>query len=150
MVRGEALRGIRVEHAWRRKPPPGYREHALPRQHTLLTAAAQNTPPYAKYPFPEHAEAVQIPGYCVVVEVALHNCAEPSSGVRHSVVHACAELLLDLLQLCPHTLTDRHAPYDKTFVPGCGAPSSKAFESVVRRLILTAKPSSVIVRQGAV
>jgi hypothetical protein len=42
----------------------------------LQIATAQNVPPHAKYPFPEHAEAVQIPGYCVVVEVALHNCAE--------------------------------------------------------------------------
>ena len=76
MIGGEALRGIRVEHAWRRKPPLGNRDHAFPRHPTLLTATAQNVPPHAKHPFPEHAEAVQIPGYCVVVEVALHNCAE--------------------------------------------------------------------------
>src|ERR1035441_9591066 len=117
MIGGEALRGIRVEHAWRRKPPLGNREHALPRQPTLLTAAAQNVPPHAKHPFSEHAEAVQIPGYCVVVEVALHNCAEPCAGVRNSVVHTCAELLLDLLQLSPHTLADRHALHAKTSVP---------------------------------
>src|ERR1019366_6426765 len=117
MASGEALRGIRVEHAWRRKPAPSDREHALPRHSTLLTAAAQNAPPQAKYPFPEHAEAVQIPGYCVVVEVALHNCTEPSAGVRRSVVHACAELLLNLLQLCPHTPTDCQALYAETPVP---------------------------------
>jgi len=73
MIGGEALRGIRMEHAWRRKPPLGNRDHAFPRHPTLLTATAQNVPPHAKHPFPEHAEAVQIPGYCVVVEVALHN-----------------------------------------------------------------------------
>src|ERR1017187_4751759 len=84
MVGGEALRRIRMEHAWMRKPALGYREHALPRHSTLLTAATQNTPPHAKHPFPEHAEAVQIPGYCVVVEVALHDCAEPVASVRHS------------------------------------------------------------------
>src|SRR5664279_3139842 len=113
MIGGEALRGIGMEHAWRRKPPLGNRDHAFPRYPTLLTAAAQNVPPHAKHPFPEHAEAVQIPGYCVVVEVALHNCTEPSAGVRRSAVHACAELLLNLLQLCPHTLADRHALYSK-------------------------------------
>ena len=117
MIGGEALRGIRVEHAWRRKPPLGNRDHAFPRHPTLLAATAQNVPPHAKHPFPEHAEAVQIPGYCVVVEVALHNCAEPGAGVRRSVVHACAELLLNLLQLCPHTLADRHAFYAKTSIP---------------------------------
>ncbi len=117
MVGGEALRGIRVEHTWRRKPPLGNRDHAFPRHPTLLTAAAQNVPPHAKHPFSEHAEAAQVPGYCVVVEVALHNCPKPCAGVRRSVVHACAELLLNTLQLCPHTLADRHAFYAKTPVP---------------------------------
>src|ERR1700686_3121512 len=126
MVGGEAFRGIRVEHAWRRKPPLGNRGHALPRHPTLLTATAQNVPPHAKHPFPEHAEAVQISGYCVVVEVALHNCAEPCAGVRRSVVHAFAELLLDLLQLCPHTLADRHAPYGEASVPVFSADVRKA------------------------
>src|SRR5664279_5379926 len=117
MIGGEALRGIGMEHAWRRKPPLGNRDHAFPRHPRLLTAAAQNVPPHAKHPFPEHAEAVQIPGYCVVVEVALHNCTEPCAGVRRSVVHACAELLLNLLQLCPHTPTDCQALYAETPVP---------------------------------
>ena len=105
-----------MEHAWSRQPPLGNRKCALPRHSALLAAAAQNVPPHAKHPFSEHAEAVQIPGYCVVVEVALHNCAEPGAGVRYGVVHACAELLLDLLQLCPHTLADRHALYTETSV----------------------------------
>ena len=100
-----------------RKPAPGYREHAPPRHSTLLTAAAKNTPPHAEHPFPEHAEAVQIPGYRVVVEVALHDCAEPVASVRHGIVHARADLLLDLLQLCPHTLADRHTPYGKASGP---------------------------------
>jgi len=47
MIGGEALRGIRVEHAWRRKPPLGNRDHAFPRHPTLLTATAQNVPPHA-------------------------------------------------------------------------------------------------------
>src|SRR6202051_3052150 len=135
MMGGEAFRGIRVEHAWRRKPPLGNRGHALPRHPTLLTATAQNVPPHAKHPFPEHAEAVQIPGYCVVVEVALHNCAEPCAGIWHSVMHACAELLLDLLQLCPHTLADRHALHDKTSVPVFSADVREAQEVECFRLV---------------
>src|SRR6266568_3239189 len=117
MIGGEALRGIRVEHAWGRKPPLGNRDHAFPRHPTPLAATAENMPPHAKHPFSELAEAVQIPGYYVVVEVALHNCAEPCAGVRRSVVHACAELLLDLLQLCPHTLADRYTLHTETSVP---------------------------------
>src|ERR1035438_1596139 len=128
MVGGEAYCGIRVEHTWSRKPPLCYRERAFPRHTTPLTAAAQGMPPHTKYPFPEHAEAVQIAGYCVVVEVALHNCAEPFAGVRNGVVHACAELLLDLLQLCPHTLADRHAPDGESSVPVSSTDMRKAQE----------------------
>ena len=91
MIGDEALLGMWVEHAWARKPALGYCKHALPRQLTLLAAAAKNVPPHANHAFPEHAEAVQISGYCVVVEVALHNCTKPCAGVRRSVVHACAE-----------------------------------------------------------
>ena len=135
----EALRGIRVEHAWRRKPPLGNRDHPLPRHPTLLAATTQNVPPHAKHPFPEHAEAVQIPGYCVVVEAALHNCTEPFAGDRRSVVHACAELLPNLLQLCSHTLADRQALYAKKSVPVFSADVRKAQKIERLRLIF---PSS--------
>src|SRR5664279_1107842 len=135
MIGGEALLRIRVEHAWRRKPPLGNRDHAFPRHPTLLAATAENMPPHAKHPFPEHAEAVQIPGYCVVVEVALHNCTEPCAGVRRSVVHACAELLLNLLQLCPHTPTDCQALYAETPVPVFSADVREAQK--IERLRLT-------------
>jgi hypothetical protein len=45
----------------------------------------------------------------VVVEVALHDRLEPFAGLWHWIVHALAELLLDLLQFAPHTLADRPA-----------------------------------------
>ena len=109
-------------------------DHAFPRHPTLLTAAAQNVPPHAKHPFLEHAEAIQIPGHCVVVEVALYNCTEPFAGVRRSVVLACAELLLDLLQLCPHTPADRNALYGKTSVPVFSADVREAQEIESLRL----------------
>src|SRR6266568_119391 len=135
MIGGEALRGIRVEHAWGRKPPLGNRDHAFPRHPTPLAATAENMPPHAKHPFSELAEAAQIPVYCVVVEVALHNCTEPCAGVRRSVVHACAELLLNLLQLCPHTLTDCQALYAETPVPVFSADVREAQK--IERLRLT-------------
>jgi hypothetical protein len=145
MIGDEALLGMWVEHAWARKPALGYCKHALPRQLTLLAAAAKNVPPHANHAFPEHAEAVQISGYCVVVEVALHDCAEPFASVRHGIVHARTELPLDLSQLCPHTLADRHAPYGKTSVPAFSANVRKAQE--VERLRL-AFPSSRSVLLG--
>src|ERR1017187_5369820 len=134
MIGDEALLGMWVEHAWARKPALGYCKHALPRQLTLLAAAAKNVPPHANHAFPEHAEAVQISGYCVVVEVALQDCAEPFASVRHGVVHARTELLLDLSQLRPHTLADRHAPYGKTSVPAFSANVRKARKSNVSGL----------------
>src|SRR5260370_28388084 len=66
-------------------------------------------PPEPKHPVSEHAEAVEVSRYRVVVEVALHDRLEPFAGVWHWIVHALAELLLDLLQFAPHTLADRPA-----------------------------------------
>src|ERR1039458_10606175 len=95
MIGGEALRGIRVERAWRRKPPLGNRDHAFPRHTTPLAATAENMPPHAKHPFSELAEAAQIPGYCVVVEVALHNRSEEHTSELQSLRHLVCRLLLE-------------------------------------------------------
>ena len=59
MIGGEALRGIRVERAWRRKPPLGNRDHAFPRHTTPLAATAENMPPHAirTIPVPDWVKA---------------------------------------------------------------------------------------------
>ena len=66
-----------------------------------------------KHSIPEYAEAVEVPRYRVVVEVALHDRLEPLTGLMHGIVHTLMELLLNLPQLRPHAFADRLAPYRK-------------------------------------
>jgi hypothetical protein len=47
----------------------------------------------------------------------LNDRLEPLPGLRHRIVHAPTELLLDFLQLRPHALADRLAPYRERPVP---------------------------------
>jgi len=53
----------------------------------------------------------------VVVEVAVNDRLEPLPGLRHRIVHSPTELLLDFLQLRPHALADRLAPYRERPAP---------------------------------
>jgi len=64
-----------------------------------------------KHPLPEHPQTIEVSWYRIVVEVALHNRFEPLTGLGHGIVHARAELLLDLSQLGPHALANRRAPH---------------------------------------
>ena len=53
----------------------------------------------------------------MVVEVTLNDRLEPLTGLRHWIVHSPTELLLNFLQLRPHALADRLAPYRERPVP---------------------------------
>ena len=53
----------------------------------------------------------RFPGYRVIVEVALDDRLQPSSGLGQRMVHAHSKLLLDLSQLASHAFADRRAPY---------------------------------------
>jgi hypothetical protein len=81
----------------------------------------------------------------MVVEVALHDRLEPRPGPRHRIVHAPTELLLDFLQLRPHALADRLAPYRERPVPVLPAQVRKSQE--VERFRLSF-PSPFPVRFG--
>src|SRR5215467_4923207 len=70
----------------------------------------------ASPPFTQCPESVEVPGYRVVVEVALNDRLEPLTGLRHRTVHSPSELLLDVLQP-PHALADRLAPYRERPLP---------------------------------
>ena len=89
----------------------GKRNAASPSEPALLTTPTEGFPPEAKHPVPEQTKAVQVPRYRVVVEVALQNGPEPSSGLRHWIVHTLTKLLFDFLQLLPHAFADRHASH---------------------------------------
>ena len=77
----------------------------------FLATASKSTPPEHKHPIAEHAQTREVSRYRVVVEVALDDRLEPLSGLGHGIVHALAELLLNLSQLGSHALADRRAPH---------------------------------------
>ena len=89
-------------------------EGARPRDPTFLAPSANSTPPEREHPIPKHPQTRQVSWYREVVEVALHDRLEPSSGLGHGIVRALAELLLNLSQLSSHALADRCAPHHES------------------------------------
>ena len=145
MTGGEASDGIGMEHARLGNPFLAEGESASPGEPVLLAAAAQCTPPEPQHPFSEHAQAVEVSRYRVVVEVALYNRLEPLRGLGHRIVHAPAELLLSLSQLSLHALADRRAPHREP--PVSVLPADVRESQKVERLRLTF-PSSFPVLFG--
>jgi len=99
-----------MKHSRCRKPARSQGENTLPGDRALLASAAKCMPPMPKYLVPEYAEAVEVPGYPIAVEVALHDRLEPLTGLTHGIVHTLTEQL-NLPQLRPHAFADRLAPY---------------------------------------
>ena len=115
---------------------------AIPVGRPFLPATAQGAPPEPRHPFPQ---AVEVPRYRVVVEVALHDRPEPLAGLRRRIVHAPSELLLNFLQLRPQAPADRLAPHRESPLPVLPADVREAQE--VERLGL-AFPSAFPVLFG--
>ena len=103
-----------MERSRLRKPSLSQSEDARPGDPAFLASAANSSPPVRQQPIPEHAQTREVSWYRVVVEVSLHDRLEPLPGLRHGIVHALAELLLNLSQLGPHALADRRAPHHKS------------------------------------
>jgi hypothetical protein len=100
-----------MEHPGFRKPSSAQRQHAGPRVPIPLAAATQSVPPQSQQPFSEDRKTVEVSWYRVVVEVALYDRSEPYSRLRHRIVHAPMELLLELPQFGPPALADRFASH---------------------------------------
>jgi len=75
-----------------------------------LAPAAQRTPPQPKDPISKCPQTREVSWYRVIVEVALDDRLQPSSGLGQRIVHAHSKLLLDLSQLASHA-ADRRAAY---------------------------------------
>jgi hypothetical protein len=103
-----------MERSRLRKPSLSQNKNARPRDPVFLAPTANGMPPKRKHPIPKHAQTREVSWYRVVVEVALYDRLEPLSGLGHGIVHALAELLLNLSQLGSHALADRGAPYHKS------------------------------------
>jgi hypothetical protein len=100
-----------MERSRLRKPTLSQDEDACPGDRAFLAPTAHGTPPERKHPIPKHTQTREVSRYRVVVEVALYDRLEPLSGLWHGIVHALAELLLNLSQLGSHALADRGAPH---------------------------------------
>src|SRR5215469_1027283 len=94
-----------------RKPTLSQGEDARPRDPVFLAPAAKSAPPMHQHPIPKHPQTLEVSWDRVIVEVALDDRLEPLAGLGHRIVHAPAELLLELSQLGSHALADRRAPY---------------------------------------
>ena len=102
-----------MEYARLREPSVSQSENTCPGDRAFLAAAAKCAPPPPDDPSPEYAETVDVSRYRIVVVVALHNRLEPLAGLAHRIVHALAELLLNVPQLRSHAFADRLTPHRK-------------------------------------
>src|ERR1700692_739984 len=103
-----------MERSRLRNPSLSQLEDACPRDPAFLAPATNSSPPERQHPIPKHPQVREASWYRVVVEVALHDRLEPLSGLGHGIVHALAELLLNLSQCSSHTLADRGAPHHES------------------------------------
>src|ERR1700730_4764383 len=114
MSSGEASVRKGMERSRLRNPALSQLEDARPRDPAFLAPSAKSPPPERKHPIPKHPQTREVSWYRVVVEVALHDRLEPSTGLGHGIVHALAELLLNLSQLSSHARAGRGAPYHES------------------------------------
>src|SRR5689334_11605544 len=99
--------------AWSRQPSISQRDESFPIDPMFLTATSQATKPLPDHLIPKLHQAFEIVGYCVIVEVALHDRPEPFPRFHHRMVHPLPQLLFNLLQLGAHALRDRLTAHNK-------------------------------------
>jgi hypothetical protein len=80
--------------------------HPCPVAAVALATLDQLRTPQPSQPSPKHPQAAEVPGYRMVVEVALHDRPEPLPRGGDRFVPTPPKLLLDLLQLPPQALRD--------------------------------------------
>src|SRR5207302_10825627 len=104
MPDGEAPIRPRMDDTRSREPYVGELPHAIPREMSLVAAAAENLPPASGNFVAECAQCANVGRHCVVVEVAFDDMAQPLTYVGKWQVHAPSQLLADCLQLRPHAV----------------------------------------------
>src|ERR1039458_5492531 len=107
MTSGEACIGVRMEYFRFWEPSTHKPKNPGPIGPVRLTPASECPSPVPLPPLAEYLQSLHISRDRVVVEVALNDRLEPFARLLDRIVHAFAELLLDLLQFGPHTLGDR-------------------------------------------
>src|ERR1022692_4487338 len=114
MTGGKASIRKGMERSRLRKPALSQDEDARPGDPAWLAPATNSSPPERQHLIPKPTQTREVTRYRVVVEVALHDRLEPLSGLGHGIVHALAELLLNLSQLGSHALADRGTPHHES------------------------------------
>src|SRR5690242_14080743 len=90
---------------------------SLPTQPVLLAAAQQTVSPQPAESCSKPCQAVDVPWYRVIVEVASHDRLEPLSRFRHRVMPPPCQFLLQLLQLDSHAFGYGLALHGKGALP---------------------------------
>ena len=90
------------------KREPAVRQSFDPRpgHPTPLARAPERTKPAADHLEPKTSQTDQIPGNCVIVEVALHNRPQPFPEIGQWQMPASSKFLLELSQLGGESLSD--------------------------------------------
>jgi hypothetical protein len=102
--------------------------HPLPRRAIFLAAPLERAPPEVENVMAEGHECATVGRNRMIVEEAGDDLLEPFAMVGNVCMHAPAQLLLDLLQLCPHAVAAALPPDEEFAVAGSTADEGEAEE----------------------
>src|ERR1035437_488719 len=88
MCSGEPLGWPRMQNVRSGQPADREAVQSVPVEAVPLAAVAQLHPPQPGQPVPKGPQAIEVPRYRMIVEVALHDRPEPLTGLRHRVMPA--------------------------------------------------------------
>jgi len=134
MLGGEPQSGPGMQNAQHGQPAGSELAHPVPVEAVALAASPQLRCPPARQPIPKGWQAVEVPRYRRIVEVALHDRPQPLSRARGRIVPTLPKLRLEFLPLLPQSPTDRRALHGK--VPPPVLPADMREAQKVERLRL--------------
>src|SRR6202035_2538309 len=102
--------------------------HPLPGQRVLLAAAPQRPPPKPDDMVTERAKRPRVGRHGVIGVVTGDDLLQPSPLLRDGLLHALAQLVLDLPQLRPSAVPPTFATDLEPALPGPSADMSEAKE----------------------
>jgi hypothetical protein len=140
MLDVEAQSRIRMEDMGKREPLLSKTRHMLPCNPALLAATTNDARPALAHLKPEAPEAGDIPGHCMVVEVALDHALQPLPDFRQWLVHSPPKRNLYLFQFGKESRSDGFAQHEEPAVLP-GLPTYVGEPQEVERLRLSLTPS---------
>ncbi len=109
-----------MHNAGTREPAIRKGAEAIPGEASAVTPATQCAVPVPDDLRPEGEHTLDIVGDCMIIHVALHHPAEPSSHISDAVMHLTAQLLFNGPEFGPEALGNGLAS-DGEAVPGAGS-----------------------------